>query len=328
MNAPLGVDTHGMVLTPKGEIVFNYEDCGTVKLDQCGRVMWTLPRNTHHSIIASEAGGYWLLDREKNKATEQPERAAAFPYATLPEDMLVDEVLRIDEDGKVLDEFSIPAMMIDNGLEALLTAGAGNFSKTGKHSWNEIMHVNKVAELTSDIVGAFPMFKAGDLLISDRARHLLMVVDPRTRKVKWHQIGPWLSQHDPEFRPDGKISVFNNSGYYFFNYDNDNHIKLSTPHTTSIIAIDPATREPEVLFGARSGEEMLSVIRGQHELLPDGGMLIAEFDAGRVLEVNADREIVWEYVNAYDKDYVGEITNAQLIAPGYLQTEWRQCTTR
>ena len=35
-NSPLGVDTHGAHVTPDGEVVFNYEYCGTVKLDQCG----------------------------------------------------------------------------------------------------------------------------------------------------------------------------------------------------------------------------------------------------------------------------------------------------
>ncbi|MEL6318393.1 MAG: hypothetical protein AAFR16_12235, partial [Pseudomonadota bacterium] len=44
---PLGVDMHGVVLSPTGELTFNYEYCGTVRLDACGGVLWTLPALTH-----------------------------------------------------------------------------------------------------------------------------------------------------------------------------------------------------------------------------------------------------------------------------------------
>ena len=66
---------------------------------------------------------------------------------------------------------------------------------------------------------------------------------------------------------------------------------------------------------------MLSVVRGEHELLDDGGMLITEFDGGRVLQVDADGRVVWEYVNAYDDEHVAEITNAALVAPSANGTD-------
>ena len=132
-----------------------------------------------------------------------------------------------------------------------------------------------------------------------------------------------MRQHDPEFRPDGRISIFNNNAYQS-SYPNKK-IDLTAPLTTNIIVIAPVTREPEVVFGEQPGEEMLSVIRGQHELLYDNGILITEFDAGRVLEVNGDREVVWEYVNRYDDNFVGEITNAMPYPAGYFQTDWDSC---
>jgi len=142
-----------------------------------------------------------------------------------------------------------------------------------------------------------------------RKLNLIIVLDPITKKVKWHQTGPWLRQHDPEFRPDGRISIFNNNVY------RTAYVKgktvLSTPYTTNIIAVDPVSRETEVVFGEKPGQEMLNVSRGQHELLENDGILITEFDAGRVLEVDADGQVIWEYVNRYDDEFIGEITKAR-----------------
>ena len=153
-----------------------------------------------------------------------------------------------------MEEFSIPQLMRDNGLEACLTAGAGDFGlKTVRRA--ELVHANKVTELPSAIAGAFPLFAAGDLAISMRGLNLVMVLDPTTKKVKWHQTGPWLRQHDPEFRADGRLSIFNNN-IYRTAYVEEQTV-LSTPPTTNIIAVDPVSRKTEVIFGERPGQEML-----------------------------------------------------------------------
>lgn len=320
--SPLRVDTHGAHVTPQGEVVFNYDYCGTVKLDQCGKLLWRIGKPTHHSLVPAEAGGYWLLGRDVWLASELPDRLPPFSTPAKEQLMQEDTVLLVSEEGDVLEEFSIPALMRGNGLEALLTANGANFdSDTIRRT--ELVHANKVAELPSKIAASYPLFAAGDLALSMRQLNLVIVLDPVNKKVKWHQTGPWIRQHDPEFRPDGRLSIFNNNVYRTA-YPNE-QINLNTPYTTNIIAIDPVSRETEVIFGERPGQEMLSAIRGQHELLEHGGLLITEFDAGRVLEVDADGRILWEYVNYYDDEFVGEIANSELLPADYFQVEWEAC---
>ena len=320
--SPLRVDTHGAHVTPRGEVVFNYDYCGSVKLDQCGGLIWHISKPTHHSLVPAEAGGYWLLGRGVWLASAHPDRFPPFSTPATEQFIQDDTILRISESGEVMEEFSIPQLMRDNGLEALLTAGAGDFGlKTVRRA--ELVHANKVTELPSAIAGAFPLFAAGDLAISMRGLNLVMVLDPTTKKVKWHQTGPWLRQHDPEFRADGKLSIFNNN-IYRTAYVGEQTV-LSTPPTTNIIAVDPVSRKTEVIFGERPGQEMLSVIRGQHEILENNRVLITEFDAGRVLEVDADGQILWEYVNFYNEDFVGEITNAAVFPANYFQVELEKC---
>lgn len=320
--SPLRVDTHGVHVTPRGEVVVNYEYCGSIKLDQCGELAWSLNEQTHHSLVPAEAGGYWVLGRDLWLASEQPGRYPPVFTQTKGQVILEDTILRVSEEGEIIDEISIPELMSENGLEAFLTVN-GNSYLSDTIEGGELAHSNKATELPSEIAASYPLFDAGDLAISLRGRNLVMVVDPVTREVKWHQIGPWLRQHDPEFRPDGRISIFNNNVYGTAYVDGQTD--LSTPYSTNIMAVDPVSGETEVMFGEAPGQEMLSVIRGQHELLEDDGMLITEFDAGRVLEVDAEGQIVWEYVNHYDDDFVGEVTDAFIHPADYFRTGWQSC---
>ncbi|SBS30690.1 hypothetical protein MAQ5080_01747 [Marinomonas aquimarina] len=322
MLSPLYTDTHGVHLTPKGEVVFNYEYCGSVKLNQCGQVMWTVNQPTHHSIVPAEAGGYWGLSRLKWNAKEEPDR---FPPFTSPGNdrvILEDTIIRIAEDGDILETISIPALLMENNLESLMTANGLLFSSRAVLD-SELVHANKVAELPSDLADDFPLFSAGDLAVSVKRLNLVFVIDPVSKKIKWYQTGPWIRQHDPEFMADGRISIFNNNVYQtaYVNRQTD----LDSEFSTNIMAVDPISRETEVLFGEQPGQEMLSVIRGQHELLNNNHILITEFDAGRVLEVDSEKNIVWEYVNKVDDDYIGEITNAVIYQANYFQEELRNC---
>lgn len=318
----LKVDVHGAHVTPKGEVVFNYEYCGTVKLDQCGKVLWSINGPTHHSLVPSETGGYWILGRDIWIASWDPGRMYPFSTPGTNEPVFEDFLLRVSETGEILDQFSIPKMMLDNGLEPLMTASGDGFLLNALHR-QEIVHSNKAAELPASIAAAFPMFEAGDIAISMRELNLVMVIDPVTRKVKWHQTGPWLRQHDPEFRTDGRISIFNNNVYRMA-YDEE-HTILSTPRITDIMAVDPATGKTEIVYGGRPDQELLSVIRGQHELLDNGGMLITEFDGGRVIEVDGSGATVWEFVNDLNDGFVGEITNSGVLPAGYFSSDWKTC---
>jgi len=326
MSNPLSTDVHGAHVTPQGDVIFNYEYCGTVKLDQCGEVLWTINKPTHHSVVPAEAGGYWILGRKIWPVAAEPDRFPPFSTFVTERHIQEDTLMRVAEDGEILEEVSIPEKMVESGLQALLTANGENFVLRKPAPRIELVHSNKAAELSSEIADAFPLFKAGDIAISMRELNLVIVMDRDTKEVKWYQTGPWLRQHDPEFRPDGRISIFNNNTYHT-SYEFDQTI-LSRPFTTNIMVIDPVTRKTEVVYGEKPGQELFSVIRGQHELLENDGILIIEFDAGRILEVNAEREIVWEYVNRYNDDYVGEIVNAAVHPAEYFQADFNSCAER
>ena len=55
-----GTHIHGAVVLDDGDIVYNYEYLGLVRLDLCGDVVWRLPYRTHHSIHQDDEGDLWV----------------------------------------------------------------------------------------------------------------------------------------------------------------------------------------------------------------------------------------------------------------------------
>jgi hypothetical protein len=317
------VDVHGALINPDGSIVFNYEYSGTVKLSKCNETVWVLAHPTHHSVEAAEAGGYWIPGQRLLSGAGLKEFS---PFSRLRTDHTFtdDLILRVSEDGRIAEQRSVTRILHDNGLEALLTAGMTNFHP-GDIVWDlELVHLNKIAELRSAVAGAFPAFRAGDLAISLRTQNLVLVVDPRDWRVKWHQTGPWLRQHDPRFHADGTISVFNNNAYNF-ELDRGLRSNPATPRISNITKVHPATGRAKIVYGGNERQSFLTVIRGKHQPTAEGGFLITEHEAGRVFEVDAQGETVWEFINRYDADRVLELSDALLYPMEYFSVKDWSC---
>lgn len=315
------VDLHGLVVNPDGSVVVNYEFAGLIKLDRCGKTLWTLEHPTHHSVERAEGGGYWVPGLRYLHAGRLEEQFPPFTDMRNAPIFFDDLILKVGEDGRIVEERSVPRILYDSGMEAILTATGMSFFAKGV--WNtEIVHMNKIAELPAALATAFPQFAPGDLLLSLREQNMLLVVSPRDWRVKWYQVGPWRRQHDPEFMPDGTITLFNNNTYRTILGDRDES-PASAPRVSEIGRVDPKAGDYAAVWGNRPGQEMLSVIRGKQEPQADGGFLVTEFEAGRAFETDAAGRIVWEYVNRYDATRVAEITEARSYpASHFTVTDW------
>lgn len=300
-------DINGALALPDGSVVFSFEYKGMVKLDRCGVVQWTVPRMTHHSISLGGDGSFWVGGRRYHAEGIPEFRPFRGPY-------FEDTILRISEDGRVLEELSVPDLLFKNGLASLLLANDSWISTVGR---SEIVHLNDIEELPDDLADGFLQFTAGDLLLSLRNLNSIMVVDPRTQAVKWHQVGPWIRQHDPDFRNDGTISVFNN------NSDGTRLGRIFGGST--ILELDPASGTVRVLYGGTPEQHMHTDIRGKHENLADGNILITESLAGRVFEVTDRGELVWEFINRFDGDEVARLSDAIRYPEEYFVVEDWEC---
>ena len=305
-NTDWNIDLHGSLILPDGSVVFNFEHGGMVKIDRCGTEQWTVPRETHHSIDRAADGGFWVPGRRYGE-TESAFSLDEKPYYE-------DTILKISADGKVLTEISVPALFVKNNLYPVLLVK--NWHMENKTIF-ELVHLNDVEELSADLADRFPQFDAGDLVVSLRDLNLIMVIDPTTQKVKWYQTGPWLRQHDPDFQADGTITVFNNN--------NDKTKTGSIFGGSNIIQLDMNNFESKILYGDKKDQKWFSAVRGKHQILENGNILIAETEAGRVFEVTDKGDIIWEFINRFNDEYVAEVTGAIRYPESYFTVDDWSC---
>ena len=322
----------GISMAPDGSPTITLAYHALVGLDRCGAVALQLPGNYHHQVVPTQKGGWWTLDYDEISLREAPadylpphtsdffrsldqEAMEEFGYAHLWDETVV----QVGPDGDILQRFSIARLLYDSGLQHILHL----FARVGDR---DLLHSNSVQELSAGMAPAFPMFAAGDLLLSLRNLHTLLVVDPRALRIKWHQTGPWAWQHDPQFQPDGTITLFNNRHRPPPEVTYRNELHNPSLHS-NILRLDPADGSVEVVAGREISEasHFYTANRGQHQMLPSGGVLVAEADAGRALQLDAGGELVWEYINRRNRDQVAALLHAYLYPAGYFQVDDWSC---
>ena len=301
-------DIQGALALPDGSVVFNFEYTGMVKLDRCGVVEWTLPRMTHHSIELAQDGGFWVPGRR------YVEGVSDFPPLEAP--YSEDLVLKVSAEGEVLTEMSVPKLLLESSLLPLWLANR-LFSLSGSDYHRELVHLNDIEELSDELATEFPQFGAGDLLLSLRLMNLILVIDAGSGRVKWHQTGPWIRQHDPDFLPDGTISVFNNNS--------DDTESGTIFGGSSIVRVDPSSGAVTVRYGAALDQHMYTRYRGKHQTLENGNILVTETQAGRIFEIDDRGDIVWEFMNRFDEDEVASVTQADRYPEDYFTVEDWAC---
>lgn len=257
---PKRVFLHGIEAFPDGSIVVNFDAGDAIgRISACGDVMWSRRGDFHHAVAHSHDGTLWSLEAEGLTQLD-PDTGTALRHVELQEIIAVNRAAGVFG-MRFRDDESGPGYMDDP------------------------FHANDVEILSPEYAGAFPDFEAGDIMISLRSLNLVAVLDGQDLTLKWYQHGPWHRQHDPDFLPDGTISVFDNNMHGGF---------------SRIVRIDPTTRRYEVLFEGSKEVPFYTWIRGKHEHLPNGNILVTEPQGGRAFEVDRAGNVVWEYRNAFD----------------------------
>jgi hypothetical protein len=294
--------THGTIITPEGDIVFSFESGGLVRMDRCGKVLWASDEITHHSPNWLADGGIVVSGGEyvTGKDTPWPYRA---PYWE-------DLVYRFDKDGNRTFAKALTTLFNDNGLQPLLTSGSDFRTRIDGE-----FHLNEVEELSAGMAADFPMFAAGDLLLSLRNLNMILVTDAKVERIKWWKIGPFIRQHDPDFQKGGKITVFDNHS--------DETRDGSVTGGSRVWEIDVASGEARTLYGGRDGQRFSSPERSTHQVLANGNLMVTAAQEGRAFEVTPAGKIVWEYVNRWDETRALWLHDTEVFEPGYFRvTDW------
>jgi len=283
-NKPQNTMLHGMEVFEDGSIAVTF-DSGQVlaRLDTCGELIWSNIASYHHSLTR-DGEGHVLSWREELISWVDEESG---------------------EEVKTLDLRETIVLGNDKAQQGYLdirTVTPENPDQELRYQ-DDPFHPNDAEPLLAEMADAFPMFEAGDVLISLRELNLVAVVDPHTGEMKWWQHGPWFKQHDPDFQPDGTITVFDNG---------------TGTMRSRIMRVDPKTDEVTEVFAGSEEVPFYTWRRGKHQVLPNGNLLLTEAEHGRLLEVDPDGNLVWERHMKWDDESNVIVTEARHVPEDFF----------
>ena len=211
------------------------------------------------------------------------------------------------------------------------------------------MHINSMS-----LLGPNRWYDAGDkrfhpdnIIWDGRETDIIAITDKKSGKIVW-QIGPdyntsqalrelgWIiGQHHAHMIPrglpgEGNILVFDNGGWAgygapnpgaptgFMNAQRDYSRVLEFDPTTLKIVWQYTPIEAGFIKPV-DANRFYSPFISSAQRLPNGNTLITEGSGGRIFEVTADYEIVWEYISPY----WGKLMKINMVYRAYrVPYEW------
>jgi hypothetical protein len=153
--------------------------------------------------------------------------------------------------------------------------------------------------------------RQGLILMSLRTTSGIIAVDRKSGKPVY-RIGPDIvsHQHTPMELPNGNILVFDNGNY---------RAGVSTSYTR-VVEIHPVTKAIEWQYADTPHQSFYCPFMGNAQRLWNGNTHITDAASGRLFEVTANGEVVWEYIIPFFGEYPEP---AKKYQPGAQNTVFR-----
>jgi hypothetical protein len=270
-------------LLPNGNVLYtglvgggpltDFEGAGGIvqEVDRDGNVVWEHQEPyQHHAACRTKAGNTLILKWVK----VPPEIAARVqggdPGTEREGVMWGDAVQEITPEGKAAWEWTAHEHLDpDSEKDASCPI-------CPRSEWT---HADAVIEMPDDGV-----------LVSLMETHTLAVVDKKAGDITWRWGGPGgelAHQHSPQLLDNGNILVF----------DNGLHPRDMAKGYSRILEISRRSGKIVWSFGAWPDGRFFSSIMGDCQRLANGNTFVCESTTGRLFELSAQGELVWEYVN-------------------------------
>jgi hypothetical protein len=298
-----GTHIHGAAILPQGDVVFNFEKLGMVRLSRCGEVQWRLPYRTHHSIFIDEEGFIWTAGQSEDVGARD-----AYPMHLPP--VREPMVVKVSPEGEIVQKISVFDLLAENDQLALLYMRASSIYNT---ITDDTLHLNDVEVFPSTMEEG--VFKHGDIMLSLRNIHTVLVFDPETLNIRFIKVGGFVRQHDPDFIDGNTITVF----------DNNNIARRGDGQQSRIIEIDARSGNSKLVYTGSEGQPFYTHIMGKHQWLDNGNLLLSDAVSGRGFEVDTDGQIRWEYINLVDDGLVGIVEEVTRLPEEFAEVFAEPC---
>lgn len=264
---------------PNGDLIALYTAIGDTpwgygiaRLNARSEVIWKYLGHAHHDFEIDEAGNIRVLTQEVAETDLEG-------FAHLPKPRIDDLLVTLSPDGKELSSTPLMEVFAKSPYGRRLYFASNESFLNGDY-----LHANSVDVLKAPAPG-IPGSRAGQVLISFREVSTVALVDEAQRRIVWAQSGPFVRQHDAQLLPTGNLLLFDNEG------------DTGGNGVSRVLEFDPATGRIAWSYAGSRDAPLDSRSRSSQTRLANGNTLIVESMAGRVLEVTARGEIVWEFIN-------------------------------
>ena len=253
--------SHALLLEDGNFIVKSDNTPGLHKINTCGKILWQVDGNFHHSIE---------IDKEQNIFV--PNRIVDSKYG---QTYLDDSISKISKDGTILYNKSITDLILENNINFI-----------SNYIGDDPIHLNDIQPALEDDL----FWKKDDLFISIRNMDAIFIYRPSSKKITWFKQGPWSMQHDVDIHKNGLITIYDN------NVRNITRKKLEK--LNRIVQYDFSKDNYDFVFNSAFEKNNINSYTGSlHEIIDDQTIFIEEKDEKRFLLANQKGKIYWQFLS-------------------------------
>ncbi|MDA8620840.1 arylsulfotransferase family protein [Planctomycetota bacterium] len=284
-------------LLDSGDLVVLFEYFGLAQLDEDSNVKWSVLQSNHHDFDVLPDGRILSLAARR---TTQEELETRFPGLGFPTGIVEDFVLTVSATGEVVHRQSIFEAILKSKWASSIIGRIARDSRAALRQQDEdefgralpldILHANSIKVATPEFSGTNQLIPEGHALLSLREHSLLVAMDPATGEISWVDSGQWAYQHQATPLSNGNILLLDNKG--------GNRESPWARDRSRVIEYDPVRRQI-VRTQPRSSEAFFTEVQGYVEPQANGNTLITETTRGRILEVDPDGAVVWEFQSPF-----------------------------
>ncbi len=277
-------------LLADGSIILSSGDGPLARINACGKLVWTIDRQFHHSI---EGFGENLIAPLVSKNNENDIIGKYFRD---------DGYAIVTKDGKIIEEKSIIDILRRGGYEGLLF---------GQSIRDDRVHLNDA----EPILSSDNYVKAGDIMFSARHLSTVFLYRPSEDKIIWLKTGPWLSQHDIDYLGNGRFSIFGNDldaagGDFVGRKNSDIYVYDMSDNSIS--------KPYEAVF---RDNKFLIVSGGVQRILSNGDGFFECTNRGELFRVSS-KKVRWKYVHRISDSEIGALHWSRYFNRNEIRLDW------
>ncbi len=239
-----------------------------------------------------------------------------------------DRVIEVDWEGNIVWDWKCHEHFDEFGFDAMAKLAIYHNPGLTAPGGGDWMHIKSLS-----VLGPNTWYDAGDerfhpdnIIMDGRNTNIIFIISKATGEVVWKlgpdyttgkaaEIGQIIGQHHAHMIPyglpgAGNILIYDNggsAGYGAPNPSSKDGTRNALRDYSRVIEIDPV--KMEIVWQCRPmdvgamqpfiADHFYSCYISAAQRLPNGNTLITEGSDGRLFEVTADNEIVWEYHSPY-----------------------------